>query len=53
MTWNSSFTKGIQKFQRTIEVSKPGYVVYAGDLTPSNEHCSAIHFSQISSIFNT
>jgi predicted AAA+ superfamily ATPase len=51
MTWSKDFPKAIRKFQKTVAVAEPGYVVYAGEIEPSDESFSAIHFSKIASIF--
>ena len=51
MTWNKSFPKAIRRFQKNVPVSEPGYVVYAGEIEPSDESYSAVHFSKLASIF--
>lgn len=52
MTWNRKFTKGIQWFQKNIPESLSGYVVYAGDLAPSDDHSfKALNFKNLAKIF--
>ncbi len=51
MTWNRDFPKAIRKFQKAVPVAEPGYIVYAGDIEPSDDAFSAVHFLKIASIF--
>ena len=37
MTWNKSFPKAIRRFQKNVPVYEPGYVVYAGEIEPSDD----------------
>ena len=51
MTWNAQFVRGIQWFQKHIPEALPGYVVYAGDLTPASEQYRVLNFKQFTEIF--
>ena len=51
MTWNKHFVKGIQWFQKNIPEALPGYVVYAGDLTPKDKHYRAFNFKNCAEVF--
>jgi hypothetical protein len=51
MTWNREFAANVQKFQHRIPDAAKGYVVYAGDLFPEDEHFRAVHFSRVSQCF--
>lgn len=51
MTWNNNFAKGIRWFQKNIPEALPGYVVYAGDLTPTNEYYEVLDFKNFAKIF--
>jgi len=51
MTWNREFAANVQKFQHSIPDAAKGYVVYAGDLFPEDEHFRAVHFSRVSQCF--
>lgn len=51
MTWNREFAANVQKFQHSIPDAAKGYVIYAGDLFPEDEHFRAVHFSRVSQCF--
>lgn len=51
MTWNKEFPKAIRRFQKTIGVSERGYVVYAGEMEPSDDSCTVVPFSKLASVF--
>ncbi|MGB1131370.1 MAG: ATP-binding protein [Haloferula sp.] len=51
MTWNKEFPKAIRRFQKTIGVAERGYVVYAGEMEPSDESCTVVPFSKLASVF--
>ena len=51
MTWNKHFVKGIKWFQKQITEALPGYVVYAGDLEPGDDHYRALNFKDFTKIF--
>ncbi len=51
MTWSKDFPNAIRRFRKSIPDAEPGYVVYAGDLLPSDEDYSGIHFSQLATVF--
>lgn len=49
-TFNSSFIKGIKKFQTLTSFASKGYVVYSGDLVSDKESYSVINFKEICKI---
>lgn len=51
MTWSKDFPRAIRRFRKSIPDTEPGYVVYAGDLAPSDEDYAAIHFGQVADVF--
>jgi predicted AAA+ superfamily ATPase len=53
MTWNREFSANVAKFQHSIPDAAKGYVVYAGDLFPEDEHFRAVHFSKVSQCFQS
>lgn len=46
MTWHRDLAANVLKFQRSIPESKPGFVLYAGDLFPQTEAYAARHFTE-------
>lgn len=50
-TWHSGLAEGLRKFQRSIETSEPGYLIYAGDLEPAEDGFQAIHYTRTADIF--
>ncbi len=51
MTWSKDFPRAIRRFRKSIPAAEPGHVVYAGDLEPSDEDYTAIHFSKLAAVF--
>lgn len=47
-TWNQNFARAILWMQKNIQETGHGYIVYDGDLFPSNENYQAIHYGKIS-----
>ena len=46
MTWHDDLAANVLRFQRSIPDAKPGFVLYAGDLFPDNQHYAVRHFSE-------
>ena len=44
MTYNAALAEGIGRFQRITGSSEPGFVIYAGDLTPSLPTAAFVNF---------
>jgi len=44
MTWNREFTKNLLKLRQLSPKFHPGYVVYAGDLTPEIDDVRFINY---------
>lgn len=51
MTWNKSFPQAIRRFRKSISDAEPGHVVYAGEVEPSDEDYTALHFSKLAAVF--
>jgi len=51
MTWNDRFPLAIQKLQKNVPVTDPGYVISACDLRPETESYQALPFHEIEKIF--
>lgn len=51
MTWSADFSKAIRRFRKAVPVSAPGYLVYAGELEPSDEDYAAVSFSRLATVF--
>jgi uncharacterized protein len=48
MTWNRDFSANIIKFQKGIADAVKGYVIYAGDLFPTDDSFQAVNFTKTS-----
>lgn len=44
MTWNPELGRGICRFQKSIPDALPGSLVYAGDVFPSGQDFSTVHY---------
>jgi len=51
-TFNKVFAKGIKKLRKLTNNANAGYIIYAGDFTPTTEDYKALNFSDIDDIFN-
>ena len=51
MTWNSDFATRIHWMQKSINKTTSGYVVYAGDFFPENEHYKVVSFKDLAKVF--
>lgn len=51
MTWHSGFSNNLGWLVAHAEGVAPGFVVYAGEARPATDRFTAIHFSEISRIF--
>jgi predicted AAA+ superfamily ATPase len=51
LTFNNSFLKGINYFQRLTENSADGVIIYGGDLCPIFERAQVINFLETYTIF--
>jgi len=52
MTWHQDFPSRLKWMRKTIPATLPGYVVYAGELSPKTADYKAMHFSQLNQVFN-
>ena len=50
-TFNKVFAKGIKKFQQLTINADAGYIVYAGDFTPTTDNYQVLNFIDIEKIF--
>ncbi|MGE4564881.1 MAG: ATP-binding protein [Victivallaceae bacterium] len=50
MTWNQDFCRNLRKLQKLSDKFAPGYVVYAGDLTPEIEGIKFLNFMNTASL---
>jgi len=50
-TFNKVFAKGIKKFQQLTVNADAGYIVYAGDFTPTTDNYQVLNFIDIEKIF--
>lgn len=48
MTWHRDLASNLLKFQRAVPDAKAGFVLYAGDLFPTNDHYTVNHFKDTS-----
>ncbi|NBB81077.1 MAG: hypothetical protein GVY36_16830 [Verrucomicrobia bacterium] len=46
MTWHRDLAKNLRKFRRTVPDSEPGFLLYAGDLSTTDEGCAIRHFRE-------
>jgi len=51
-TFNKVFAKGIKKLRKLTNNANTGYIVYAGDFTPTTDDYKVLNFSDIDEIFN-
>lgn len=51
MTFNQSFVDGISYWQKIAPATEAGYVIYAGELTPTLDAVKVMHFADTASIF--
>ena len=47
LTWTPDFCRNLKKIQKLSEKIQPGYVVYAGDLTPEIDGVTFVNFRQM------
>ena len=52
MTFNQDFTKGIKYFQKISPSAAHGYIIYAGELTPTLECANVVHFADTATLFD-
>lgn len=50
MTWNRDFCKNLLKLRKLSDKFAPGYVIYAGDLTPEIEGVKFLNFMDTASV---
>jgi len=50
MTWNKDFCKNLQKIRSLSEKFAPGYVIYAGDLTPEIDGIKFLNFKDAAQV---
>lgn len=50
-TFNTKFSKEINSFQKIAKAAKKGYIVYAGDFTPSTDTYEVMSYKNITKIF--
>lgn len=51
MTWNPEFARNIEWFQQAVPAAEPGHIIYAGDLTPQQEHYKVWSFANAETVF--
>ena len=52
MTFNREFTKGITYFQKIYPSAQDGYIIYAGELTPTLDRARVVHFADTAAVFS-
>lgn len=53
MTFNPEFSKNIMRFQKLTSSAQKGYIIYAGELTPSLDCADVLNFANTDTIFSS